>query len=143
MNLKQWTGKASMMNTQTNGKQNQCILVVDDNEDMRMLLGQLLERAGYRALFAGDGLTCLLQAKLYRPDLILMDLSLPDMSGWNAVEQLRQMSEFASTPIIAVTAHVSSVEMERARAVGCTVHIGKPFDTAVLLRSIARLLIDR
>ena len=131
------------MDKQRSAKQKNHILVVDDNEDMRLLLGQLLEKAGYRALFAGDGRTALVQAKLYHPDLILMDLSLPDMSGWDAVEHLREMSEFASTPIIAVTAHVSSVEMERARAVGCTIHIGKPFDTTVLLRSIAGLLIDR
>src|SRR5712691_6333285 len=131
------------MDTQANGRQHRHILVVDDNEDMRLLLGQLLEKAGYRALFAGDGRTALIQAQLYHPQLILMDLSLPDMSGWDAVEQLRQMSEFARTPIIAVTAHVSSVEMERAKAVGCSVHIGKPFDTAVLLRTIARLLIER
>jgi two-component system sensor histidine kinase BarA len=69
-----------------------------------------------------------------------MDLSLPDMSGWEAVAQLRQMEEFANTPIIAVTAHVSSVEIERAKAVGCTVHVGKPFDATALLRSITRLL---
>jgi two-component system, cell cycle response regulator DivK len=121
-------------------KQKKQILVVDDNEDMRFLLGQLLEKAGYGVIFAENGQTSLLQAKLYHPILILMDLSLPDLSGWEAVGHLRQMSEFRTTPIIAVTAHISSLEVERARAAGCSAHIGKPFDTSVLLRSIARLL---
>ena len=116
------------------------ILVVDDNEDMRYLLGQVLEKAGYHAIFAENGKISLIQAQLYHPALILMDLSLPDLSGWEAVTQLRQMDEFKETPIIAVTAHVSSVEVERARAAGCSAHIGKPFDSAVLLRNIARLL---
>lgn len=112
------------------------LLIVEDNEDMRALLGQLVEQAGYRALFAEDGRTVLLQAQHSHPHLILVDLSLPDMSGWEAVEQLRQMDEFADTPIIAVTAHVSSEEIERAKGVGCTVHLAKPF----VLRSITRLL---
>jgi two-component system cell cycle response regulator DivK len=116
------------------------ILVVDDNEDMRYLLGQVLEKAGYHVIFAENGKISLIQAQLYHPALILMDLSLPDLSGWEAVAQLRQMDEFSETPIIAVTAHVSSVEVERARAAGCSAHIGKPFDSAVLLRNIARLL---
>lgn len=121
-------------------RQKKNILVVDDNEDMRYLLGQLLEKAGYHAIFAENGKISLIQAQLYHPALILMDLSLPDLSGWEAVAQLREMSEFSETPIIAVTAHVSSIEVERARAAGCSAHIGKPFDSAVLLRSIARLL---
>lgn len=116
------------------------ILVVDDNEDMRYLLGQVLEKAGYHAIFAENGRISLIQAQLYHPALILMDLSLPDLSGWEAVAQLRQMDEFSETPIIAVTAHISSDEVERARAAGCSAHIGKPFDSAVLLRTMARLL---
>ena len=123
-----------------NTRQARPLLIVEDNEDMRVLLGQLLKRAGYHVLFAGDGRTALLQAQHFHPRLILMDLSLPDISGWEAVEQLRQLPEFATIPIIAVTAHVSSVEIERAKAVGCTVHPGKPFDATLLLRHITRLL---
>jgi two-component system cell cycle response regulator DivK len=121
-------------------KQKKYIMVVDDSEDMRYLIGRLLEKAGYGVIFAENGETSLIQAKLYHPVLILMDLSLPDLSGWEAVASLRKMSEFRSTPIIAVTGHISSIEVEHAKAVGCSAHIGKPFDPAVLLRSIARLL---
>ena len=121
-------------------EQKQRILVVDDSEDMRDLLQRLLERAGYHVVVAEDGQASLTQSKLHHPDLILMDLSLPDMDGWEAVGHLRKMREFQKTPIIAVTAHVSPQERARALAAGCTSHIGKPFDTRVLLQEVARLL---
>ncbi len=122
--------------------QKQNILVVDDSEDMRVLLQRLLERAGYHVVVAEDGRASLIQAKLYHPDLVLMDLSLPDMDGWEAVRRLRKMPEFGSIPIIAVTAHVSPQEAVQAMAAGCTSHIGKPFNTRVLLQEVARLLKD-
>ena len=128
------------MDEQTITDQKQHILVVDDSEDMRDLLQRLLERAGYHVVLAGDGQASLTQAKRHHPDLVLMDLSLPDMDGWEAVRHLRKMPEFRTTPIIAVTAHVSPLEEERAMAAGCTAHIGKPFDTRLLLQEVARLL---
>ena len=130
------------MDEKTSAEQKKQILVVDYSEDIRVLLGQLLEAAGYRVVFAEDGQASLTQAKLHHPDLILMDLSLPDIDGWEAVGHLRKMGEFRSTPIIAVTAHVSPFEKERAIGVGCTAHIGKPFNNKVLLQSIADLLKD-
>ena len=130
------------MNRPNPGQQTRRILVVDDSQDMRDLIQRLLERAGYRVVLAEDGQASLTQAKLHHPDLILMDLSLPDMDGWEAVRHLRKMPEFRTTPIIAVTAHVSPLEAERAMAAGCSAHLGKPFDTRVLLQSIARLLKD-
>jgi len=121
-------------------EQHRYILVVDDSEDMRDLLQRLLERAGYRVVVAEDGQASLTQAKLHHPDLVLMDLSLPDMDGWEAAAHLRKMPEFRTMPILAVTAHVSAREEARARAAGCTAHLGKPFDTRVLLQEVARLL---
>lgn len=131
------------MDEQSTTEQKQLILAVDDSEDMRELLQRLLERAGYRVVVAEDGQASLTQAKQHHPDLILMDLSLPDMDGWEAVRHLRKMHEFRTTPIIAVTAHVSPQEEERAMAAGCTAHIGKPFATRVLLQEVARLLASR
>ncbi len=119
------------------------ILVVDDNEDMRSMLAQLLKRAGYQVVLAEDGQTSLTQSKYYRPDLILMDLSLPDISGWEAIELLRKMPAFHTTPIIAVTAHVSVADQERALLAGCDVHLGKPFKTKILLQYIADLLPEK
>lgn len=131
------------MNIPIPGEQTWHILVVDDSEDMRDLLQRLLERAGYGVVVAEDGQASLTQAKLHHPDLVLMDLSLPDLDGWEAVRHLRKMPEFRTTPIIAVSAHVSPQEAERAMAAGCTAHIGKPFDTKMLLREVARLLAER
>ena len=128
------------MDEQSTAAQKQQILVVDDSEDMRELLQRLLERAGYRVVIAQDGQASLTQAKLHHPALVLMDLSLPDMDGWEAVGHLRKLPEFRTTPIIAVTAHVYAREEERAMAAGCMAHIGKPFDTSVLLQEVARLL---
>src|ERR1700730_5770908 len=102
------------MNENTSAEIKKPILVVDDSEDMRVLLGQVLERAGYRVVFADDGQTSLTQAQLHHPDLILMDLSLPGIDGWEAVRHLRKMPEFGNTPIITVTAHVSPFEEEHA-----------------------------
>ena len=131
------------MNENTSAGETKHILIVDDSEDMRDLLKQILEGTGYGVIVAEDGSTALTQARLHHPDLILMDLSLPGMSGWEAVDHLRQMNGFRDTPIIAVTANVSSIEVERAMAAGCTAHVGKPFDRSVLLQCIARLLVDR
>ncbi len=131
------------MNMHISGEQKQRILVVDDSEDMRDLLQRLLERAGYRVVVAQDGQASLTQAKRHHPDLILMDLSLPDMDGWEAVRHLRKRREFGTIPILAVTAHVSPFEEDRAMAAGCTAHLGKPFDTRVLLQEVARLLTSR
>jgi two-component system, cell cycle response regulator DivK len=134
--------KRRIMNEKIITEQKKQILVVDDSEDMRVLLGWVLEKAGYRVIFAENGQAFLTQARLHHPDLILMDLSLPDINGWEAVAHLRKMPDFYTTPVIAVTAHVSPIETEHAMAIGCTAHIGKPFDTRALLQELARLLTD-
>jgi len=119
---------------------NKSILIVDDSEDMRTLLGQVLEDEGYTLYFAEDGTIAIEQAVVHHPDLILMDMSLPGISGWEAVAQLRQKPEFQHTPIIAVTAYVTKADEERAKAVGCDAHLGKPFDIMEVLDTIDELL---
>ncbi len=119
---------------------NKSILIVDDSEDMRTLLGQVLEEEGYILYFAEDGNLAVSQAVAHHPSLILMDMSLPGISGWEAVQQLRQMPEFQHTPIIAVTAYVTKADEERAKAVGCNAHLGKPFDIMEVLATIDGLL---
>ena len=119
---------------------NKSILIVDDSEDMRTLLGQVLEDEGYTLYFAEDGNMAIEQAVTHRPTLILMDMSLPGISGWEAVAQLRKKPEFQHTPIIAVTAYVTKADEERAKAVGCDAHLGKPFDIMQVLDTIDELL---
>ncbi len=116
------------------------ILIVDDSEDMRILLAQILEEGGYVLLFAENGTQAIAEAIRLRPDLILMDMSLPGVSGWEAVPHLRTLPTFERIPIIAVTAHVSQSDRERALAVGCTAHLGKPFDVMEVLDMIEHLL---
>jgi two-component system cell cycle response regulator DivK len=112
------------------------VLVVDDSDDMRILLEQILDEEGYTLFFAEDGETAIEQAIEYHPGLILMDMSLPGISGWEAVEQLRKMSDFKHTPIIAVTAHVLQADKDRAFAIGCNAHLSKPFDLVDVLDMI-------
>ena len=110
-------------------QQKKRILIVDDSEDMRTLLQQIFEEEDiYILQFAEDGRQVLQKATEFQPDLILLDMSLPGISGWELIPQLQLISTLAHTPIIAVTAHVSKADQERALALGCIAHLGKPFD---------------
>lgn len=113
------------------------ILVVEDSEDIRMLLEQILEDQGYELLFAENGLEAINQAHAQHPDLILMDLSLPVMTGWEAIEHLRQITEFKQTPIVALTAHASKADQNKALQAGCSSYLSKPFDIDQLLSCVA------
>ncbi len=127
------------MKSQQQGKR---ILIVDDSEDMRMLLEQILaeEEASYIIEFAIDGKQALQKAEIFQPDLILLDMSLPQMSGWDVIPQLRSIPSLMHTPVIAVTAHVSKADQERALALGCSAHLGKPFDIETVVDTINQLL---
>lgn len=124
------------MGENTTGYTKGLILVVEDSYDIRLLLGQIFEDEGYQVISAEDGQSAIDKAKLYHPSLILMDMALPGLSGWKAVELLRQIDEFKQTPIIAVTAHAFPKDEERAMAVGCTAYVSKPFDIVSLLEQI-------
>jgi two-component system, cell cycle response regulator DivK len=126
------------MGDQLQGKH---ILIVDDSEDMRNLMQQILEEDDdYILGFAEDGLQVLQKATEFQPDLILLDMSLPGMSGWEIVPQLRHTPNLAHIPVIAVTAHVSKADQERALALGCNAHLGKPFDIELLVETITQVL---
>lgn len=116
------------------------ILVVDDSEDMRVLLYELLHEEEYSVLLAENGQEALDKTTFHHPDLILMDMSLPGMDGWEVVKHLRHMDDFRTTPIIAVTAHTAKGDAERSLAAGCTSHVDKPFDILALLEQIESLL---
>lgn len=115
------------------------ILIVEDSEDIRLVLEQVLEGEGYELFFAENGLQGLEQAQNHLPDIILMDLSLPVLNGWDATRQLRLLDEFKRTPIIALTAHASKTDQEKAIEAGCTICISKPFDLDVLVQQISML----
>ena len=116
------------------------ILLVEDNEMNRDMLSRRLERRGYQVLIAEDGATGVSTAKAESPDLILMDMSLPIMDGWEATRQIKAASETKGIPIIALTAHAMAGDEEKALAAGCNDYETKPVDLPKLLSKIEVLL---
>ena len=115
------------------------ILIIEDVEYNRDLLVQLLEEE-YEVVTAGDGAAGIEAAARERPDLILMDLSLPGIDGWEATRRLKARPETAAIPVIALTAHAMQGDEERARACGCDDYLTKPIDEDQLFAKLARLL---
>lgn len=115
------------------------ILIVEDVELNRDLLVQLLEE-NYRLVLAADGEAALQKAAEARPDLILMDLSLPRMDGWEATRRLKADAEFARIPVIVLSAHAMRGHEERARASGCDDFLTKPIDETLLFRKLEKHL---
>ena len=118
------------------------ILVIEDNELNMELVTQLLED-DYEVVAATDGAAGLDAALRLRPDLILMDLSLPVLDGWEATRRLRSDPLLGRTPVIALSAHASAADAQRALDAGCDAYVTKPIDEQVLLREISRLLGSR
>lgn len=115
------------------------ILYVEDNDDNVYMLRRRLEKHGHRMIVAEDGAKGVATAESEKPDLILMDLSLPVLSGWDAARQLKAGETTRLIPIIALSAHALDGERERALAAGCDDFETKPVDLARLLEKIARL----
>lgn len=116
------------------------ILVVDDNADNRRVLERLLAFGGHQATCAADGRHALDMARADKPDLVLMDLAMPEVDGWTATAAFKNDSELAKIPIIVVTGHLTSLEISRAREVGCQDVVSKPIDYYVLIAKIANHL---
>jgi two-component system, cell cycle response regulator DivK len=115
------------------------VLIVDDVPDNRELYVQYLTHFGYRAAEAGDGLDALAKAAALRPDVIVMDLSLPGMDGWEATRRLKADIATRHIPVIALTGHALSGSDEHARAAGCDAFLTKPCDPEDLAATIDRL----
>jgi len=116
------------------------ILLVEDNEMNRDMLSRRLERRGYEVVIAVDGQQGVDLAQSTRPDLILMDMSLPVIDGWEATRQLKAMNAVKATPIIALTAHAMSGDREKALEAGCDDYDTKPIELPRLLEKIKKLL---
>ncbi len=113
------------------------LLLVEDNEMNRDMLSRRLERKGYQILIAVDGQEGVTKARDERPDLILMDMSLPVLDGWEATRQLKADTATRSIPIIALTAHAMAEDEKRARDAGCDDFDTKPIELPRLLAKIA------
>jgi CheY-like chemotaxis protein len=116
------------------------ILYVEDNEDNVYMLSRRLKRKGFDVIIAGDGATGIEQARLELPALILMDLSLPIMDGWEATRQLKASVETNGIPIIALSAHALDGEKARALEAGCDDFDTKPVEFARLIGKIENFL---
>ena len=116
------------------------LLLVEDNEMNRDMLSRRLERRGYEVIVAVDGEEGVARAKTDAPDLVLMDLSLPGIDGWEATRQLKAAGETRSIPVLALTAHAMAGDREKALAAGCDDFDTKPVDLPRLVDKIDALL---
>ncbi|MET0539111.1 MAG: response regulator [Xanthobacteraceae bacterium] len=116
------------------------ILYVEDNDDNVFMLKRRLTRAGYSVVVATDGAQGVAMAASERPDLVLMDLSLPVLDGWDATRRIKSAAETRHIPVIALTAHAMSGDEEKARAAGCDDFDTKPVELDRLLAKIRALL---
>ena len=116
------------------------ILLVEDDEMNRDMLTRRLQRRGYDVIVAVDGQEALEQANLHTPELILMDMRLPKINGWEATRQLKSKPETALIPIIALTAHAMSEDRDEALEAGCDDYDTKPIELPRLLKKIGGLL---
>jgi two-component system cell cycle response regulator DivK len=112
------------------------ILLVEDNDLSRDMLSRRLLRKGHEILLAADGMQAILMAESETPDLILLDMSLPVIDGWEAARRLKGSPSTAAVPIIALTAHAMAGDRERALAAGCDDYDTKPVDFPQLLAKI-------
>ena len=116
------------------------ILLVEDNEMNRDMLSRRLEKRGYQVLLALDGEQGIAVAHPERPDLVLMDISLPVLDGWEATRKLKSAPDTQSIPIIALTAHAMSSDRDKAVEAGCDDFDTKPIDLGRLIQKIEALL---
>ena len=117
-----------------------CILVVEDQEDNRQILRDLLTTTDYEVMEAENGEEALAAVAKQRPDLILMDIQLPVMDGYEATRRIKADPALANIPVIAVTSYALSGDEEKARAAGCDDFVPKPFSPRQLLAKIRQYL---
>lgn len=118
------------------------ILYVEDNEDNIYMLTQRLTRKGYDLVIARDGEQGLKMSQTEEPDLVIMDLGLPVLDGWEAIRQIKSSRNTSHIPIIALTAHAMEDDRDRAQEAGCDDFDTKPVDMPRLLEKIRMLLME-
>ena len=116
------------------------ILVVEDQEDLRGLLRTLLTGSGYETIEAVDGQAGVAQARAERPDLILLDVQMPVLDGYEATRRIKADPDLAATPVIAVSSFAMKGDEEKARAAGCDHYVTKPDSPMQLLRVVRAYL---
>jgi len=120
-----------------NGK---TVLLVEDNEDNRIVYSTILQHFGYRVMEALNGEEGIAKARAERPDLILMDISIPVIDGWEATQVLKRDPDTKAIPIIALTAHALSSDREKAMEVGCDSYLAKPCEPKAVVSEVERFI---
>lgn len=116
------------------------VLLVEDNPDNLEMVRFVLEGAGYEILIGRNGNQAVSLARRERPDLILMDLSLPEKDGWTAASEIKADPALAAIPLVALTAHTLPGDRKRALEVGFNAYVSKPIDLPTLLKALAAFL---
>ena len=116
------------------------VLLVEDNEMNRDMLSRWLARRGYEVAVAGDGEEALVKARSEKPDVVLMDLGLPKLDGWEATRRLKSMPDTHHLPVIALTGYVTAADRDRALNAGCDDFDVKPVDIDRLIMKIEQLI---
>jgi two-component system cell cycle response regulator DivK len=116
------------------------ILVVEDQEDNRRIIRDLLQSVGYQLIEAADGAAGVRLAKEERPDLILMDIQLPVLDGYEATRRIKADPELRPIPIVVVTSYALSGDDAKAKTAGCDAYVAKPFSPRALLATIRKFL---
>jgi CheY-like chemotaxis protein len=119
------------------------ILIVEDNEENRDALGRRLQRRGFEVLMAVDGKVGVAMAKAERPNLVLMDMNMPEVDGWEATRQIKADPATKDLPVIGLTAHAMTGDRERAIEAGCSDYHTKPVEFPRLLSQIEAILQDK
>jgi two-component system, cell cycle response regulator DivK len=112
------------------------VLVIEDYDDNRRIIREVLTSAGFEVIEAVTGEAGVASARQCQPDLILMDIQLPELDGYEATRQIKAHAELRDVPIIAVTSYALSGDDERARAAGCAAYVTKPFSPRQLLATV-------
>jgi CheY-like chemotaxis protein len=116
----------------------QTLLLVEDNEDNRIIYSTVLRHLGYEVVEALDGVEAISLARSVLPDLILMDISIPEIDGWEATRILRQDPTTRDIPIVALTAHALADDREKATALGFTSYLAKPVEPRAVVAEVRR-----
>jgi two-component system cell cycle response regulator DivK len=132
--------EAMKLNSELGQRPAKKVLIVEDNDLNMKLFNDLLEAHGYLTLQTKDGVEALRMARLHRPDLILMDIQLPEVSGLEVTKWLKEDDELRSIPVIAVTAFAMKGDEEKIRDGGCEAYIAKPISVASFMRTVERFL---
>jgi len=119
------------------------VLYIDDTENNRILVSRRLEKRGYRVLTSENAAAGIEVARAQKPDLILMDMGMPDLDGWSATRQLKADPNLSHIPVIALTAHAMQGDREKALDSGCDDYETKPFDFPRLFEKIEAYLSAR